>query len=357
MTAPFFSLLLLGLILALAQTCHSLTLPLNTTHATPALLAAACLNQGTRNVCHPMTLQMSTMSGKDYIQCGSTPMAKKCAGGNVFDYVKRSCVASAVAKPCPTWFCPAGRGPALGRPAGMFGAPGNMTINLTKKETFTVQCPIDGHCLSGMVFNIISDCPAPADRTPYTFYVDFEETLHNDMAFPKRLADIQGYCGDKVFVEWDEPIHLAQVFDTSSAAKPLWKDMSIIPYPPQPVYSCPSWDANMEGFPVPNPGDEVLLPQGEDHGIGPANTTWTASKPETFFFVCPLGAHCRLGMIFKVVVKAAPAAYTPKKLTIPFVLTYDQFPDLDLTVGDSIYFFWPAQMAHALYKIDNVTIL
>lgn len=40
--------------------------------------------------------------------------------------------------------------------------------------------------------------PIFADRTPYTFELDFEETLLNTQLYPKRLPALYAFCGDKV---------------------------------------------------------------------------------------------------------------------------------------------------------------
>lgn len=59
------------------------------------------------------------------------------------------------------WKCPAGPSPAVSRPYGTFGQPGNLTIPLYKKESFTVVCPVQGHCMGGMMFDVYVECPAP----------------------------------------------------------------------------------------------------------------------------------------------------------------------------------------------------
>ncbi len=44
-----------------------------------------------------------------------------------------------------------------------------------------------------------SSIPSPAERVPYTFVVDYSDEYYtNADAYPKRLADINGYCGDQV---------------------------------------------------------------------------------------------------------------------------------------------------------------
>lgn len=45
-----------------------------------------------------------------------------------------------------------------------------------------------------------------ADRTPYTFEVDWEETVTNSMLYPKRQPDMLAFCGDKVS-EWVKTTH------------------------------------------------------------------------------------------------------------------------------------------------------
>lgn len=49
----------------------------------------------------------------------------------------------------------------MSRPYGTFGQPGNLTIPLYKKESFTVVCPVQGHCIAGMMFDVYVECPAP----------------------------------------------------------------------------------------------------------------------------------------------------------------------------------------------------
>jgi hypothetical protein len=46
------------------------------------------------------------------------------------------------------------------------------------------------------------------------------------------------------------------------------------------------------------------------------------------------------GLIFQVTVMAAPAGHTPMVVPVNWMLTYDNFPPLDIFVGDSVFVFW-----------------
>jgi len=331
------------LFLAAALPTLGYNVPLNSTKVTPDILTAACKGQGSLRVCHPFGKKTA------YIQCGVKAAVKSCKQGLLFDYVTRSCLAKALARPCSFWHCPSGGGAALSRPIGTFGQPGNATLQLTKAESFYVLCPVNGHCMAGMLFKVKVECPAPPDRYPMKFDINFVETLQNSDAYPRRLADISAYCGDSLFVEWHEPFHLLQTFNTSRANQAAWNDMMVSATVPQPVYECPTWslDHTTEA-PIPLANETVVIP----YGIGPKNGTWTATKPESLIVVCAFTNHCRLGMIFKVTVTAAPAGYTPKQYNLNWILSYDLYEDMNVMVGDSIFFSWSSP--NALHGVSTL---
>jgi hypothetical protein len=52
---PSLPALALLLVVAAISCVQAVVVPLNATKLTPALLASACTNQGTRNVCYPVS--------------------------------------------------------------------------------------------------------------------------------------------------------------------------------------------------------------------------------------------------------------------------------------------------------------
>jgi hypothetical protein len=337
-------------LLLLVSSSYGLRIPLNNTHVSKSMLASACQGQEHRKVCHPFHTSK-------YIKCGRSPNVASCKHGKLFDYTARACKEMTVAKPCPQYMCPASNGAAiLEPPYGHFGQPGNVTLNLTKADNFRVFCPINGHCLGGLMFDVEVSCPAPPDRYPYTFMVDWEEVLTNSMTYPERHADLNPYCGDKIFIKWSQPIHLVDIFNTSYANYLEWQDMLVFNYPPQPVYKCPSWVSDNSGVAIPNPGD-VVLPNGGGM-LGPANTTWTANTSGTFWIVCPVANHCALGMFFKLTVKPLATGHVPTTHHINWGLTtYDLYEDMTVHVGDSLVFQWGAVTFHGVFVVQNITSL
>jgi hypothetical protein len=65
---------------------------------------------------------------------------------------------------------------------------------------------------------------------------EWEEVLGNTDLYPKKLPGITLAKGDKLFIDWDEPVHLVAVYDRSNASRLV----PTVPYPPQPIYKCPN---------------------------------------------------------------------------------------------------------------------
>lgn len=144
-------------------------IPLNSSATvTPALITGACTGQGSLPVCNPLST-----SGMTYIDCKGKKVAS-CRSGTVFDYVSRKCLRPNVASKCPSYMCPVTGGAALGRPYGTFGQTGNLTLRLPTRDSFRVICPVNGHCQGGMTFQVNVACPAPPERYPYVWMIDWD---------------------------------------------------------------------------------------------------------------------------------------------------------------------------------------
>jgi hypothetical protein len=66
--------------------------------------------------------------------------------------------------------------------------------------------------------------------------VDFAQ-LCLPLPNPNRcsLPPVTLHVGDKLFIDWDEPIHFVAVYDLTTT-----KRLPTVPYPPQPKYKCPN---------------------------------------------------------------------------------------------------------------------
>ena len=134
---------------------------------TPSLIAGAFTGQQNRPVCNPLS-----NTGFTYIDCKSKKVAPCRPPGTAFDYTTRKCLPMAAASQCPTFMCPVTGGAALSCLYGTCGKPGNVTIPLPVSDSFRIICPV---YQGGKTFQFNVACPAPPERFPYVWFVDWDE--------------------------------------------------------------------------------------------------------------------------------------------------------------------------------------
>lgn len=277
-----------------------------------------------------------------YILCaGGKATLKGCPKGQNYDYTTRKCQPYHMAQVCKGWLCPSPGNYTAGTNGvseffGEFGKPGTWLHNLTKPGQFDVFCPVMGHCTTGMLFNVkvLDASKRPKSRPLGTVVIrHMGETMSNTDHYPEHISGVEAYVGDVLRVDWSEPIHVIAMYDQKA------QDASpVIATPPQPVWKCPVWAIATEADIVnpPKVPGETILELNQLAG----EHTWTARRPDTVWFACTLPAHCRMGMIFRTVVLPNTGS-KPKTYSIRWEMdSYDNFPDLNLYVGDQIKFTW-----------------
>eukprot|EP00798_Chlamydomonas_sp_ICE-L_P025460 gene25460-11119_t len=248
------------LLALLLGSAHALLLPPSSQLRKEELIPLACAGvPAGLTVCHPYGEDM-------YIHCkADNPKVKSCSNG-----------ASRMRCPAPDEFTigVGGVSPPLG-PG--FGQQANFEIELNETGSTKYFCPVIGHCVAGMYFEVtVLPLPAPTGRespcitevaftetdarsrgclygdsrevarlplrrqsrgrkspciteVAFTETVPFYETLGNSDLYPTQLPDVTAYVGDKLHIMWRQPTHILTSFDDHTEGAGV-----VIPYAPQP---------------------------------------------------------------------------------------------------------------------------
>lgn len=300
-----------------------------------------------------------------YISCKASGegAVKECAEGSLYDMLWQGCtplasvVATCEAFPCPTlvgdvtssWVTVLPTTPqytlqGLSSSVTYFKIPDvNMVIEDGERppppRSVYLADAQPGKCSLGAGVELLVTCSskdAASAGTGVMHHVHFDQLPMSDTSLLlKRLAPINASCGDTVMVHGSATM-VPVWYMPGKWFKDYWANnipfnvinTPLLPYPPQPVHSCPSLAGGVQVLSAPQKVGSFVL------DITPA-------LGDQFWVLDPTPGNCRNGMIFKVTTQCpAPFGTSPMNFPVHWVMTGNVFPDMELACGDSVTFTW-----------------